>query len=66
MEKRQNHPDFPTPCGGTLKDPTNYPSAEYRGEIINFCTRVCLRVFQEDPDAFMAGDVEHPTEEDEA
>jgi len=67
MEKRQNHPDFPkTACGGTLKDPTKYPSADYRGKTIYFCTHACLRVFKEVPDAFMAGDVEHPTGEDEA
>lgn len=55
---------FKTACGGTLKDPNQYPSAEYQGERIYFCTRACLRVFLESPDAFMAGEVEHPLEED--
>ncbi len=41
-----------------------YPSADYRGERIYFCTRACLRVFEQDPDPFMAGEVEHPLEED--
>lgn len=57
-------PEYITACGGKLKDPTNYPSADYRGERIYFCTRACLRVFEQDPDSFMAGKVEHPIEED--
>jgi len=56
--------EYRTACGGTIKDPTKYPSADHRGGTIYFCTRACLRVFKEDPDAFMAGEVEHPTEED--
>jgi len=58
-------PEYKTACGGVLKDPANYPSAIYRNERIYFCTRACLRVFEQDPDPFMAGDVEHPLEEDE-
>jgi YHS domain-containing protein len=57
-------PEFETACGGKIKDPSKYPSADYRGERIYFCTRACLRVFEQNPDAFMAGDVEHPLEED--
>lgn len=57
-------PEYKTVCGGKLKDPTNYPSATYRGERVYFCTRACLRVFEQNPDAFMAGEVEHPLEED--
>jgi YHS domain-containing protein len=49
-----------TACRGKLKNPTNYPSAIYRDERIYFCTRACLRVFEQDPDSFMAGEVEHP------
>jgi len=56
--------EYKTACDGVLKDPTNYPSAMYRGERIYFCTRACLRVFEQDPDPFMAGEVEHPIEED--
>ena len=55
---------FKAACGGTLKDPSQYPSAEYQGERIYFCTRACLRAFQKNPDAFMAGEVEHPLEEE--
>jgi len=62
--KATSLPEFRTACGGTINDPMKYPSAEYRGETIYFCTRACLRVFKEDPQAFMAGEVEHPTEED--
>jgi len=56
--------EYKSGCGGKFKDPENYPSAIYRGERIYFCTRACLRVFEQDPDPFMAGEVEHPTEED--
>lgn len=57
-------PVYYTACGGKLKDPTNYPSAEYRGERVYFCTRACLRAFEQNPDAFMAGEVEHPLDGD--
>ncbi len=56
--------EYKTTCGGVIKDPSKYPSAEYRGEQVYFCTRACLRVFKQNPDAFMAGEVEHPTEDD--
>ncbi|MBI3161088.1 MAG: YHS domain-containing protein [Chloroflexi bacterium] len=51
-------------CGGALTDPEKYPSAEYHGERVYFCTRACLRVFLENPDGFMNGEVDHPTEEE--
>lgn len=53
-----------TACGGKLRDTAGYPSALYRGERVFFCTRACLRVFEQDPDAFMAGEIEHPTDEE--
>jgi YHS domain-containing protein len=53
-----------TACGGTLKEPDRYPSAEYRGQLVYFCTRACLRAFESDPDRFMAGEIKHPTEQD--
>ena len=53
-----------TACGGNLTDPTGYPSAIYRGQRIYFCLQACLRVFESDPDRFMAGEIEHPTKED--
>ena len=57
-------PEFKTACGGELKDPTNYPSAVYQDKLVYFCSRACLRRFEQNPDAFMRGDVEHPLEED--
>jgi len=57
-------PEYETACGGKLKDPTNYPSASYQDRQVYFCTRACLRVFEQAPDAFIAGEVEHPIEDD--
>lgn len=53
-----------TVCGGTLTDTSGYPSAIYRGEQIYFCIPACLRAFEKNPDAFMAGEIEHPLDED--
>lgn len=36
----------------------------YQGERVYFCTPACLRAFEQAPDVFMAGEVEHPVEED--
>jgi len=56
---------YKTACWGILKNPANYPSAAYHGERIFFCARACLRVFEQNPDSFMAGAVKHPLEEDD-
>jgi YHS domain-containing protein len=56
--------EFKTACGGKLKEPNGYPSALYKGERVYFCTAACLCVFEQEPDAFMAGEVEHPTVEE--
>lgn len=53
-----------TACGGKLTNPTGYPSAIYRGKRFYFCLQACLRAFESDPDRFMAGEIDHPTEED--
>lgn len=53
-----------TVCGGKLNDPGSYPKAMYCGEEVYFCTRACLRVFEQEPDLFMSGEVEHPLDED--
>jgi len=53
-----------TACGGKIKDPTRYPSALYKGERVYFCTRACLRVFETAPDRFMAGEIEHTTDDE--
>lgn len=52
-------------CGGTLKDPSAYPSAMFNGERVYFCNQACLKAFLSAPEAFMAGEVEHPLDEDE-
>ena len=52
--------EYRTACGGKIKDPSKYPSAEYKGERVYFCTQACLEVFLQDPEPFMAGEVEHP------
>lgn len=53
-----------TACGGILRNTAGFPSATYRGEQIYFCSHACLRVFQQSPDDFMEGKVEHPLGED--
>ena len=53
-----------TVCGGTLKTTDGFPSALYGTERIYFCTRACQRAFEQNPDGFMAGEVEHPLDED--
>jgi YHS domain-containing protein len=52
-----------TACGGQLKDTRDFPSAIYKGERIYFCSQACLRVFEQDADSFMAGQIEHPKKE---
>lgn len=52
-------------CGGTLKDPSRYPNAMFNGERVYFCTNACLKAFLAQPEAFMAGEVEHPLDDDE-
>ncbi len=52
-------------CGGILKDPSAYPSAMFNGERVYFCANACLKAFLSAPEAFMAGEVEHPLDEDE-
>ena len=52
-------------CGGLLKDPSLYPSAVFHGETVYFCNSACLKAFLKAPEAFMAGEVEHPDSEEE-
>lgn len=51
-------------CGGRLDHPERYPSALYHGEQVYFCTKACLKAFEKEPDRFMAGETEHPTNEE--
>jgi len=47
-----------------IRDPDKYPSAIYRGQVVYFCTGGCLRAFQCEPDRFIAGEIEHPEDDD--
>lgn len=53
-----------TVCGSEIREPDKYPNSLYRGEVVYFCTGACLRAFVGDPDRFIAGEIEHP-EDDE-
>jgi YHS domain-containing protein len=53
-----------TVCGGKIKNTADFPSAMYEGEQVYFCTRACLRVFQENPEPFMAGEIAHPLDDE--
>lgn len=58
--------NFPkTVWGGTLREPSKYPSAMYGNETVYFCTRACLREFEKNPQGFIAGEIEHPLEDDD-
>lgn len=56
-------PVIKTACGGALQDPSGYPSAMFKGELVYFCNNACLKAFLQAPDAFMAGEIEHPIED---
>ena len=53
-----------TVCGGKIKDPSQFPMAIFEGKEVYFCTKACLRAFEGDPVRFMAGEIEHPLEDD--
>lgn len=53
-----------TVCGGKIKDTAGFLSAMYEGQQIYFCTRACLRVFEENPEPFIAGEIEHPLDDE--
>jgi YHS domain-containing protein len=55
-----------TVCGADIDRATDYPSDIHLGERVYFCSKACLLAFQSSPDAFIAGDIEHPPEEDQA
>ena len=50
-------------CGGVLQTSSNYPNAVFNGERVYFCNTACLNAFLEAPEAFMAGEIEHPVED---
>ena len=43
-----------------MEDPSLYPYAFFHGQKVYFCHLGCLRAFESDPQAFMAGELEHP------
>ena len=59
-----NFEETVTACGGKLDDPSVYPSAEFHGKTIYFCNQACLKAFLVNPEAFMAGEIEHPLEDE--
>jgi YHS domain-containing protein len=62
LPDRPESPPAQTACGGALNDAEGYPSAVYRGKRIYFCTQACLGAFEQNPDPFMAGEIEHPSD----
>ena len=64
MEQSEKQQVIKTVCGGILTEPEKYPSVIFKDERLYFCTRACLRVFEQNPQAFLDGQVEHPLEED--
>lgn len=64
IDQFQSEEKLETACGGSIQDPNLYPSALYQGKRVYFCLKACLRAFDEAPDAFMRGEIEHPTDED--
>ncbi len=63
MNQLPETPVIKSACGGELKDPSQYLSAMFNGERVYFCNTACLKAFLLAPEAFMAGEVEHPLED---
>ncbi|GEM_PF-581000 len=51
--------EYFTACGDKVDVPWRYPMVTYQGRQVIFCTVDCLKQFQNDPDAFMSGEVIH-------
>jgi YHS domain-containing protein len=64
MDDSASNSNLKTVCGSEIQDPERYPSDLYRGEQVYFCTRACLLAFRQEPDRFIAGEIEHPHEEE--
>ncbi|MFQ5942424.1 MAG: YHS domain-containing protein [Anaerolineales bacterium] len=60
MDQSQGNPMLKTVCGSEIQDPDKYPGSLYGGKVVYFCTGACLKAFQDDPDRFIAGEIEHP------
>jgi YHS domain-containing protein len=64
MNQIPEQQEIKSACGGVLKDPSQYPSAMFNGERVYFCVNACLKAFLSAPEAFMAGEVEHPLDDE--
>jgi len=64
MQEKPSKPIVKTVCGSEIHDRDQHPSSLYRGEVVYFCTSACLRTFLGDPDRFIAGEIEHPADEE--
>jgi YHS domain-containing protein len=66
MVKKTTSPDKApvTVCSGKIEDAKRFPSAVFKGERLFFCTEACLRAFESDPERFLAGEIEHPLDEE--
>lgn len=51
-----------TACGGILKSTDGWPRAIYQGKLVYFCSESCLQVFQQHPNDFISGKIDHPIE----
>jgi len=66
MNTNQEMQTVKSACGGVLQDPAQYPSAMFNGARVYFCNAACLNAFLGAPEAFMAGEIEHPLEDESA
>jgi YHS domain-containing protein len=48
-----------TACSDHITELYRYPRVRYRGREVFFCTADCLKQYQKDPEAFMAGEIVH-------
>ncbi len=46
-------------CGGSMEFTPETPYAVYEGRVFFFCLPACKATFEEQPAAFLAGDIPH-------
>jgi YHS domain-containing protein len=59
LAQQKSPTQYETACGDQVDVPWRSPIVKYRGRQVIFCTVDCLKQFQKDPDAFMAGEIVH-------
>jgi len=64
LEEHNAMSDRLTVCGGHLAPDAPAIEAEHNGRTYIFCTHGCLRAFWSNPEDFLAGKIEHPTDDD--